>query len=231
VLAGMTPSPALFDIVVGAGNLYQAIAGTSMSSPHAAGISALIKGAHPNWTPAMTVRADDLGRPGVVKEDGTTPATPFDAGSGSIRADLAINPTLVFDETFDDFVSSAGEPLSRIDLNIASVDAPTMTGLITTKRTAINVSGKDQQLEVSTEAPWVVISFPTRPQRGRADGSRRQFNGDNKIHLKKNGTTDIWITISAGRERNTSVGSPDPKKGYNRSRSRSPSTSGRASSC
>ena len=107
----------------------------------------------------------------VVKEDGVTPADPFDDGAGSIRADRAVNPTLVFDETYDDFVASADDPLHRIDLNIASVDAPTMTGLITTKRTAINVSGKDQQLEVSTAAPAgaqiIVSDKAPGPERAR----------------------------------------------------------------
>ncbi len=36
----------------------------------------------------------------VVKEDGVTPATPFDMGAGSIRANRAVNPTVVFDETY-----------------------------------------------------------------------------------------------------------------------------------
>ena len=112
------------------GQLYQAIGGTSMSSPHSAGASALVKAAHPNWTPAqiksalMTSAAQD-----VLKEDGVTPFDPFDAGAGSIRVNRAVDPTLVFDETFDDFVASAADPLHRIDLNIASVNAPTMTGL------------------------------------------------------------------------------------------------------
>ena len=113
-----------------------------MSSPHSAGASALVKAAHPNWTPAMiksalmTSSAQD-----VVKEDGVTPFDPFDAGAGSIRVNRAVDPTLVFDETFADFVASAADPLHRIDLNIASVDAPTMTGTIKTWRTALNVSG------------------------------------------------------------------------------------------
>ncbi len=155
VLAGMTPSPDENTPTNGPpGNLYQAIAGTSMASPHAAGISALLKAVHPDWTPAMiksalmTASVQD-----VVKEDGVTPATPFDDGAGSIRADQAVSPTLVFDETYADFVASETDPLHRIDLNIASVNAPTMTGMITTKRTATNVSGKSQQLEVSTVAP------------------------------------------------------------------------------
>ena len=43
--------------------------------------------------------------------------------------------------------------LHRIDLNIPSIDATTMTGSITTTRTAINVSGKKQNLEVQITQP------------------------------------------------------------------------------
>jgi hypothetical protein len=213
VLAGMTPQPDQATPTNGpSGNLYQAIAGTSMSSPHAAGVSALVKSAHPDWTPAeiksalMTSSVQS-----VVKEDGTTPATPFDDGAGSIRADRAVNPTLVFDENFADFVASASDPLHRIDLNIASVDAPTMTGLITTKRNAINVSGRSQTLDVSVDSPpgaSITVTDRAPGTNGRNEDNRSRENGtrktdartrqaDDRIHLSKNGTTDIWITISA----------------------------------
>ncbi len=227
VLAGMTPDPDETTPANGPpGKLYQAIAGTSMSSPHAAGASALVKAAHPSWTPAMiksalmTSSAQD-----VVKEDGVTPADPFDDGAGSLRVDRAINPTLVFDESFDDFFASIGDPLHRIDLNLASVDAPTMTGTITTRRTAINVSGAEQELEVSVDAPdgaSILVSDSAPASRGRESergNSRRNglnngrdhgddhdddhgndhgngHDGDGTIHLKKYGKTDIWITIS-----------------------------------
>jgi hypothetical protein len=52
ILAGMTPMPASTDEGP-PGELYQAIAGTSMSSPHVAGMSLLIKAAHPSWTPGQ----------------------------------------------------------------------------------------------------------------------------------------------------------------------------------
>ena len=125
-----------------------------MSSPHSAGASALVKAAHPSWTPAMIKSAlMTSSTQDVVKEDGVTPFDPFDAGAGSIRVNRAVSPTLVFDETFADFVAAGTDPLHRIDLNIASVNAPTMTGTITTTRTALNVSGQDQEFKISTEAP------------------------------------------------------------------------------
>ncbi len=183
ILAGMTPTPSS---PVGGppGQLYQAIGGTSMSSPHSAGASALVKAAHPNWTPAqiksalMTSSAQD-----VLKEDGVTPFDPFDAGAGAIRVNRAVDPTLVFDETYADFVASAADPLHRIDLNIASVDAPTMTGSIKTWRTALNVSGRDQELDVKTDAP---------------DGASITVGRSNKnIHVKKGHKVTFSITIKA----------------------------------
>ena len=153
VLAGMTPQPT--GTVNGPpGNLYQAIAGTSMSSPHSAGVSALVKAAHPSWTPEMIKSALMTSSvQSVIKEDGVTAATPFDRGAGSIRANRAVSPTLVFNETYADFVAAGADVLHRIDLNLASVDASTMSGQISTERTAINVSGQNQVLKVGTVAP------------------------------------------------------------------------------
>ena len=183
ILAGMTPTPAS---PVGGppGELFQAIGGTSMSSPHSAGASTLVKAAHPSWTPAMiksalmTSAAQD-----VLKEDGVTPFDPFDAGAGSIRVNRAVDPTLVFDETFANFVASSADPLHRIDLNIASVDAPTMSGKITTWRTALNVSGHEQELDVKTKAP--------------AGATITVGRSNKNIHVKKNRTVRFSITIKA----------------------------------
>jgi subtilase family protein/PA domain-containing protein len=187
VLAGMTPQPT--GTVAGpSGQLYQAIAGTSMSSPHAAGASALIKAAHPTWTPAMIKSAlMTSAAQGVVKEDGVTPFTPFDAGAGSIRVNRAVHPTVVFNETFEAYQLAGGDALSRINLNLASVNAPTMTGKITTKRGLTNVTGFDQTLGVSVEAPSGATIYVSKSATGSAQAS---------VTLKSGETTDIWITIS-----------------------------------
>ncbi|MBA3431944.1 MAG: S8 family serine peptidase [Actinobacteria bacterium] len=136
------------------GTLFQAISGTSMSSPHSAGVSALVKAAHPSWTPGeikSSLMTSSLQR--VLKEDGATKADPFDRGAGTIRASRAIKPGLVFEETAGDYYAAATDVLGRIDLNVPSINAPVMSGRFTTTRTARNMSGQTQTYSVKNKAP------------------------------------------------------------------------------
>jgi subtilisin family serine protease len=155
ILAGTTPTP--FGAVASGppGEFFMAIAGTSMSSPHAAGVSALIKAAHPDWTPGqiksamMTSSVQD-----VVKNDGHTPADPFDRGAGSIRADRSVYAPITFDVAAEDYIAALqADPLHRVDLNTPSIDATTMPGEIETTRTMKNVSGRRLVLQARTQAP------------------------------------------------------------------------------
>jgi subtilisin family serine protease len=181
ILAGMTPVP------VGAdpskpGELFQAIQGTSMSSPHAAGVSALVKAAHPEWTPGQIKSAlMTTSIQAVLKEDGATPATPFDRGAGSIRANRAINATLTFDVAAEDFAASAADPLGRLHLNLASIYANPMPGAIETTRTVTNQTDRDQPFSVHTQAA-AGATISVSPSTG---------------HVPAGGSTEFTITISA----------------------------------
>jgi hypothetical protein len=184
VLAGTTPQPDQTTADNGPpGNLFMAIAGTSMAAPHASGVSILVKAAHPTWTPEeiksalMTSSVQD-----VVKEDGSTPAGVFDDGAGSIRADRAESPTLVFNETYADFVAAGSDKLDRIDLNIPSIDDTTMSGDVTTSRTALNVSGKNQTLDLQVTQPA---------------GVTITVNNGRPIHVAKGASVTFPIEISA----------------------------------
>ena len=98
VLAGNTPTPTATDVGP-AGQYYQAIAGTSMSSPHSAGIAALIRAEHPDWSAGQVKSAEMTSSvQDVVNANGST-AGPWDRGAGSLRADRAVSPTVTFNVT------------------------------------------------------------------------------------------------------------------------------------
>jgi subtilisin family serine protease len=212
ILAGTTPDPHDEAIFSGPpGQYFQAIAGTSMSSPHAAGVSALVRAAHPNWTPGqvksalMTSSVQD-----VLKEDGVTAADPFDRGAGSIRANRAVNPTVTFDVTTAQYVAAAADPLGRIHVNTPSVNAPTMPGVITTTRTMQNVSGRTQELRAKVESPaGVRISVSPREVtvgagqtaaiRIKIDGTfleEGQYFGQITLDPARQGATDVVLPVA-----------------------------------
>jgi subtilisin family serine protease len=147
ILAGLTPEST--DLATGPqGELYQAIAGTSMSSPHAAGVSALVIAAHPSWSPGQVKSALMTSSLQAVTNVDGSKAGVFDRGAGSIRANRALSPTLTISETAADFVASAGDPLSRHDLNIPSIYVDPLPGAAVVKRTVTNVTSRTQTFSV-----------------------------------------------------------------------------------
>jgi subtilisin family serine protease len=95
-----------------AGNNFNAFSGTSMASPHIAGIAALLASKYPSWSPAriksaiMTTAAqtDNTGAP-IQGRAGD--ATPLDFGSGHVRPANAFDPGLVFDSGEQDWLKYA----------------------------------------------------------------------------------------------------------------------------
>ena len=86
---------------------YVLMSGTSMSSPHAAGAAALMRAAHPNWSPTEIKSAlMTTGITTLVKEDGVTPADPFDIGNGRVNLSDAVNAGLVMDITNAEYVAA-----------------------------------------------------------------------------------------------------------------------------
>ncbi len=116
------------------------LSGTSMSSPHNAGAAVLLKWLHPDWTPGQIKSAlmTTAKTTRLVKEDGVTPFTPFDAGSGRINLAKAWNPGLTFDASGAEYVTLQKELYKA---NYPSLYVPNMPGLITVSRTATEVSG------------------------------------------------------------------------------------------
>lgn len=134
------------------GELFQAIAGTSMSSPHIAGSAALIKDLHPSWTPGQIKSAlmTTAKTAGLVKEDGSTPFDAFDAGSGRVDLNVAGSPGLTFDETAAGYVALQNELFKA---NYPSVYHPNMPGIVTVPRTAHSVLGSASTWKLTTSSP------------------------------------------------------------------------------
>jgi hypothetical protein len=147
------------------GEIFQAIAGTSMSSPHSAGVSALVKAAHPDWTPGQIKSAlMTSARRDVLKEDGVTKTDPFDDGAGSIRASWASRVGLTFDVTADEYFASADDELGRLDLNLPSINVTSFLGSITTTRTALNVTDDDLTFTAKNSTPAPGASITVEPK-------------------------------------------------------------------
>lgn len=127
ILAGNTPTA----LASAQGQLFQAISGTSMSSPHVAGIYALVKQAHRDWSPAAAKSAlMTTARQNVTKEDGVTPADPFDMGAGHVKPggdvrakNSLFNPGLVYDTDTLDYLGSTCETLPGLAEALFADDA------------------------------------------------------------------------------------------------------------
>ena len=157
-----------------AGRDFNLLSGTSMSSPHVAGLAALLMDKYPSWSPMaiksalMTTGTDvlDGGTPAPV----TNPVLIFRQGAGHVRPNSAADPGLVFDHGFNDWLAflcgtttgvapatctalkAAGFSTDPSDLNTASIAIGDMAGIQTVTRKVTNVSGQAESYTASVNA-------------------------------------------------------------------------------
>jgi subtilisin family serine protease len=146
ILAGASPTGPLGL----PGQLFQAIAGTSMAAPHVTGLGALLRQAHPSWTPEQIKSALVVtGKTTVKKEDGSTPANPFDRGGGRVDPTKAAEAGLTFKADFFDYLEflcgngngcfGGVSPVDPSDLNEPSIGIAALAGSQSVVRTVTSV--------------------------------------------------------------------------------------------
>jgi len=156
------------------GRSFDFYSGTSMSSPHIAGLGALVLGKHPTWTPAEVKSAlmttatttDNRGKP--ITGDAGEPAGALDYGAGEVVPKRSFDPGLVYRSGATDWdrfgctyapvtpglASCAGlAKLDPSDLNYPSISVGALAGAKTVTRTVTNVSSARSTYTVSGVVP------------------------------------------------------------------------------
>ena len=150
---------------VAGGHDFEFLSGTSMSSPHMAGLGALMKQRFPTWSP-MAIKSALMTTAYQTTKSGTPGVfgSPFSFGAGHVDINKAVNPGLVFDSGFGDwlgflcgtqlpasFCTNAGVPvLNPSNLNVASIAIGSMAGAQTVTRKLTNVSGQRATFTAAT---------------------------------------------------------------------------------
>ncbi|WP_077033161.1 S8 family serine peptidase [Pelomonas sp. KK5] len=132
--------------------------GTSMSSPHVAGLSLLLKQAHPDWSPAA-IKSALMTTSYTTLDDKVAGALngllPWAQGAGHVDPGKALDPGLVYDAGKADYVryqcliNKAGVPAAdcstygvldaTYNLNLPSITVANIPGTVTVKRSVTNV--------------------------------------------------------------------------------------------
>ncbi|KAJ0038391.1 hypothetical protein Pint_23848 [Pistacia integerrima] len=161
-------------------NGFDVMSGTSMATPHVAGIVALLKVSHHDWSPAAIKSAlvttawknSPSGSPTFAEGN---IANPFDIGSGIVNPNEAADPGLVYDMNTADYklylcaTGYSNSAISRIarqaticpsikpsilDVNVPSITIPNLRNSVTLTRTVTNVGASDCNYRAVIEPPF-----------------------------------------------------------------------------
>jgi subtilisin family serine protease len=154
ILGGQTP-----EVANGLrGELFQYLSGTSQAAPEVSGVAALLKEAHPNWSPSSLKSALMTSAYGGLRRQNGGLADGFDVGSGHIAPNSAVDPGLVYDSVFSDHAAylcgaheppfdasecaahaAAGYSSAAVDLNLPSIGVAELVSGDTVLRRVTNV--------------------------------------------------------------------------------------------
>ncbi|TVU00866.1 hypothetical protein EJB05_53714, partial [Eragrostis curvula] len=160
---------------------YNIVSGTSMSCPHVSGIAALLRQAHPDWSPAAIKSAlmtsaynkDNYGN--YIRDMATgRAATPFVRGAGHVDPNRAADPGLVYDAGTDDYISflcSLGYTAQQIAVFATDVDCSATR----TTTTASQANYPAFSVRLRSAASCAMLAGTSRPHTGQMLRARAAF--------------------------------------------------------
>jgi subtilisin family serine protease len=145
--------------------------GTSMASPHIAGIAALYFGVHPKWSP-MAVKSAIMTTGSHVKTAEGKVSRDYSAqGAGNVRPDRMFNPGVIFDASERDwlgflegqgFATDSGvEPADPSDYNAPSIAIGNLAGSQTVTRKVTAVKPGSYQTTISVPGVTATVNPST----------------------------------------------------------------------
>lgn len=158
------------------GRLFDMVSGTSMSSPHVAGLGAMLTQLHPSWSPMAQKSA-------LMTTAYSFPGHSHDWGAGHVDGSRAADPGLVYDAGFADWLAFlrgqglvGGTPkIDASDLNQASIAIGQLAGKQTVTRRVTNVSSAYETYTFAFSDLTGITATPNPSSLTLAPGETKSF--------------------------------------------------------
>eukprot|EP00252_Welwitschia_mirabilis_P014131 TRINITY_DN3116_c0_g1_i9.p1 TRINITY_DN3116_c0_g1~~TRINITY_DN3116_c0_g1_i9.p1 ORF type:complete len:762 (-),score=169.38 TRINITY_DN3116_c0_g1_i9:277-2562(-) len=163
---------------------FNIVSGTSVACPHVSGVAALLKAAHPTWSPASiksaimtTATRVDNNNEAILNSSHLT-ADPFNYGSGHVNPNKAYSPGLVYDLSYKDYIhffcsleydptqikaitgkdfTCPTEKPHVHDFNYPAITVADLNGSIILERTVTNVEKGQAVYDAKVQSPSGVL--------------------------------------------------------------------------
>ncbi|KAL5981346.1 hypothetical protein ACLOJK_015401 [Asimina triloba] len=182
---------------------FNVLSGTSMATPHVAGVVGLLKSLHPHWSPAAIRSAivttgfvTTQWSPMTDEAYSYAKATPFARGAGHIRPNRAMDPGLFYDLTTNDYLDwlcaigynttqrldpfakykCPSHPINVLDFNYPSITVPNLiNATITIRRKVKNVGPPSTYTATVVPPPGVSVSVRPSMLKFEKTGQEKPF--------------------------------------------------------